>query len=596
MKHKRIYLVLLLLLVLFAGIRSRFFFSKTAVVKGETPAYWHPDWYRLLAEETNRTGIRLELDGEREQAKAWEKRCQSRAVRMSEQGSFLIALPLLSEEFTCFVALLDEDRLFLERGNVQAEVSGTQLKLFSGLERSSGTMGRALSESAVLLPKKTFLLSCKMERWEGELYVPFEVLEQAFGFRGEWKPEEQLLRVSSGETQPALPERYDYRERQRAPRVKNQGNLGTCWAFASSMALESSLLPEKQMSFSEDHMSLRNSFHLKQNDGGDFTMSMAYLLAWQGPVLEAQDPYGDGYSPSDLKPACHVQEILVLPEKNQEEIKRAVFLYGGVQSSLYTSLAEGQEEDRYYKKENSAYYCRKKEKPNHDVVIIGWDDHYPKENFSQMPEEDGAFICANSWGGEFGEDGYFYVSYFDSNIGINNILYSRTEAVNNYDAVYQTDLCGWVGQLGYGKDNAYFANVYTAKSQEELCAVGFYATGSDTSYEIFTVTDAAGSAQFGRRRLAASGQVKYAGFYTILLDRTIHLEKGERFAVIVRITTPDSVHPVAIEYNSPDKDLIADLEDGEGYISFRGTSWERVEENQNANVCLKAYTRKEKQE
>ena len=49
------------------------------------------------------------------------------------------------------------------------------------------------------------------------------------------------------------------------------------------------------------------------------------------------------------------------------------------------------------------------EKPNHDVVIIGWDDNYPQENFTTHPEGDGAFICKNSWGEEFGEDGYFLV-------------------------------------------------------------------------------------------------------------------------------------------------------------------------------------------
>lgn len=80
-------------------------------------------------------------------------------------------------------------------------------------------------------------------------------------------------------------------------------------------------------------MSLRNSFHFSQNAGGEYTMSMAYLLAWQGPVLEEEDPYGDGYSPDGLSPACHVQEIQVLPEKDYEAVKRAVYLYGGVQSS-----------------------------------------------------------------------------------------------------------------------------------------------------------------------------------------------------------------------------------------------------------------------
>ena len=39
-------------------------------------------------------------------------------------------------------------------------------------------------------------------------------------------------------------------------------------------------------------------------------------------------------------------------------------------------------------------------KPNHDVVIIGWDDNYSKELFNDQShsEGDGAFICMNSWG------------------------------------------------------------------------------------------------------------------------------------------------------------------------------------------------------
>ena len=41
-----------------------------------------------------------------------------------------------------------------------------------------------------------------------------------------------------------LPASYDYRKEGRAPRIGNQGELGTCWAFASLTALSSSLLPE----------------------------------------------------------------------------------------------------------------------------------------------------------------------------------------------------------------------------------------------------------------------------------------------------------------------------------------------------------------
>ena len=46
---------------------------------------------------------------------------------------------------------------------------------------------------------------------------------------------------------------------------------------------------------------------------------------------------------------------------------------------------------------------------------------------------------------------------------------------------------------------------------------------------------------------------------------------------------------MAIEYSSPDKGLTVDLSDGEGYISYRGSSWERVETEQNCNVFESVY-------
>ena len=85
-----------------------------------------------------------------------------------------------------------------------------------------------------------------------------------------------------------------------------------------------------------------------------------------------------------------------------------------------------------------------------------------------------------------------------------------------------------------------------------------------------------------------------AGYYTVSFDKKtkkeLKLKKGERFAVIVKITTPDTVHPAAIEYDAGDGRTFVDLSDGEGYISADGKVWERVEKKQNCNLCLKAYT------
>lgn len=52
-------------------------------------------------------------------------------------------------------------------------------------------------------------------------------------------------------------------------------------------------------------------------------MSLAYLTAWQGPVLEKDDPY-DGELTKNLAPVKHVQEAQIIESKDLEKIKEAV--------------------------------------------------------------------------------------------------------------------------------------------------------------------------------------------------------------------------------------------------------------------------------
>lgn len=339
-------------------------------------------------------------------------------------------------------------------------------------------------------------------------------------------------------------------------------------------------------------MTLCNSFGQGQDAGGDYTMSMAYLAAWQGPVLAKDDPYGDGVSDPTLTAVKHVQEMQIMESGDQQKIKEAVFKYGGVQTSIYTTLQDSDSTSVYYNKDAYAYCYQGSEKPNHDVVIIGWDDSFSKDNFSTPPEEDGAFICQNSWGKEFGEDGVFYISYYDSNIGIHNVVYTCVEAVDNYDNIYQSDLCGWVGQMGYDRESIYGANVFRAEGAEELQAAGFYATGKDTSYDVYVVKNFEDTDSLApeNRIKVAQGQLSNAGYYTIRFDKTVAVEAGERFAVMIYITTPNAVYPMAIEYAADELTADVDISDGEGYISIRGSQWNRVEDQAQSNLCIKAYS------
>ena len=224
-------------------------------------------------------------------------------------------------------------------------------------------------------------------------------------------------------------------------------------------------------------------------------------------------------------------------------------------------------------------------------MIIGWDDNYSKENFAVQPEGDGAFICQNSWGSEFGEDGIFYVSYYDVNIGTHNIVYTGIEDTDNYDNIYQSDLCGWVGKLGYGREDIYGANVFTANQPETVTAASFYATAADTSYELYIVKNFQDEESFANKTLVAQGSLEQAGYYTIDFDKEIYVEAGERYGVVLYIKTTGATMPLAIEYDSKDKALDnVDLEDGEGYISYNGTRFVNVKEQKDCNLCIKAFT------
>lgn len=520
-------------------------------------------WYPMIAETVNEKQLSVLVDNK-------ELTSKKDGVYMDGNLDIMVPVSKLGESFNCGSHIYEEELM---------------------LEKRSDVVSYQLGKESVTVNGRKEKLKSPMVCKDGEYYVPVQSVAEKLNFNYDWNIEKnQAVAVNKAEESSILPPQYDLRNRQRAPKVKNQGPYGTCWAFAALSSMESALLPEEMQEFSPDHMSIQNSFVLEQAAGGEYTMGMAYLTSWQGPVYEKDDPYGDGESRDDLKAVKHVQEVQLIEGKDFEKIKESVFKHGGVQTAIYSALTDAQSYSPHYNPDKSAYCYMGAEKPNHEIMIVGWDDNYPKENFSTEVEDDGAFLCQNSWGDGFGEEGVFYVSYYDVNIGIHNVVYTGIEEPGNYDRIYQSDLCGWVGQIGYNMDSIFGANVYTAQSGELLQAAGFYATGKETSYEVFISKDFKGADSLEKRIKVAEGNVANAGYYTVKFDQDIRVEPGEKYAVILHITTPGSVHPMAIEYVADEMTANVNLKDGEGYVSARGSRWENTEKNQECNLCLKVYS------
>ncbi|MBQ1327446.1 MAG: hypothetical protein IIY49_05345 [Eubacterium sp.] len=490
--------------------------------------------------------------------------------RMTERMELLFPDDFMEDVMGCSIIKYDDENIVVLRRDTRIELKvGSNVVKINGIETEVGP-AIEITDS-------------------GRIYIPMDKLSNVLGFDVSYNYELNCITVDNRDNNDNLPDRYDMRDDNRVTPVRDQGFYGTCWAFASLGALETSLMPYEENIYSVDHMTHNNSYNLDINAGGEHTMSIAYLASWQGPVYEKDDVYGDEETDENLKAVKHLEEAIIINERNDVTLKNAVFKYGGIETSLYLEMDYYGHYSKYFDDDNNSYYYDGEEKPNHDVVIVGWDDNFSKDNFSIKPQRDGAFICKNSWGEGFGEDGYFYVSYDDVNIGNQAIVYTKLSDSNNFDNIYQADMLGWVGQLGFGKKYAYFANCYTAKKDEELAAVSFYATGNDARFSVYYVPDFENVESFRNREYLVSGGAKYSGYYTVRLPEKKKLKKGEKYAVVVYINTAEDDKPIAIEYNADEKTDKFDMEDGEGYISLYGEIWNRAEDR-GCNVCLKAFT------
>lgn len=421
------------------------------------------------------------------------------------------------------------------------------------------------------------------ELHDGQAYLPLKSLCDFFLCEYSYDEENYQAVISSEITKGTLPAAFDLRGNGRATAVRDQGSNATCWAQASLTALESSLLPEEERSFSVNHMVENEAFSIDSQMGGKYTMAVAYLVSWMGPTEKKTVEH-------------HVQEVHFFDHDNREEIKWAVYQNGGVSTSIYANIATSNlSKSSYYNKKKNAYCYMGDKKPNHDVVIVGWNDDYSKDNFTEDVPGDGAFICQNSWGASFGEKGVFYVSYYDSNIGNQGVSYAKIEKSNNYDSIYQSDLCGWGGQVGYQKGKMHGANIFTAQRDEMITSAGFYALDENTEYQLYFVPKYESSSSLANRIEVASGTLKSAGYFTIPFNKPFAVEKGQEFAIVLAINTPGAEHPMAIEYKSDELSKNVDISDGKGYISNNGLDWESVEDKAKGNLCIKAYGKKMKE-
>ena len=374
-----------------------------------------------------------------------------------------------------------------------------------------------------------------------------------------------------------LPEKFDLRDYGWVSPVKNQGFMGACWAFGNVAALESALMRYANVTYLLSENNVQNSMlqyskygQLDMDEGGTPFAPIAYLVDWMGIFPGEYDSYDElgKISPLLITPDdIHIQNVVVVPaRKNSADnnlIKNALLKYGALAVSHNADF----DEDTYFNKSSSAQYYYGKPISNHRVCVVGWDDNYSRNNFLKPAPGDGAWIVKNSWGSNWADGGYFYVSDYDKSFAMDKESVGYIINNDSYNRMYQIDVGG---EIKLVNTYNYYSNVFTADENELIAAVGTYfdKTGRDYVFTI-SVNDVDVYSQ--------KGASEFGGYSTIKLNKYIQIKKGDVFQITFKNKLPVLF------------DLRIHTKKGTSLVSKDGREWIDLANTNNVAI-LKAYT------
>ena len=341
-----------------------------------------------------------------------------------------------------------------------------------------------------------------------------------------------------------LPYRYNSYDWGWVSSIKEQGWMGSCWTFGMIGALESALLRVTgiRTDLSENNMQdsmLKYSIYglTFQEEGGLNTVAASYLLSWLGAFTENMDSYDEMGKISPVITTTkniHVQDVIFIANDeipNGTKLKEAIMKYGSIFVSYY-GQSQYDEVSLYYNPETYAQYVDVPKQQNHGVIVVGWDDNFSKENFLTRPPGDGAWIVKNSWGPNWGKNGYLYVSYYDKSFLQGEpgdfTGYATTVILENtvpYNKNYQY-VIGWDGSFLSGGETVSYMNVFEALDDDLIAAVGtfFKESGDKYTVEIY-VND--------ELKLTQNGVTPYIGYHTIKLNEYVPIKEGDVFKAVI---------------------------------------------------------------
>ncbi|AAK85675.1 V-CATH [Epiphyas postvittana nucleopolyhedrovirus] len=209
------------------------------------------------------------------------------------------------------------------------------------------------------------------------------------------------------------PLEFDWRRFNKITSVKNQGMCGACWAFATLASLESqfAIAHDRLINLSEQQMIDCDSVDVGC-EGGLLHTAFEAIISMGGVQIENDYPYESSNNYCRMDPTKFVvgvkqcnRYITIYEEKLKDVLRLAGPIPVAIDASDILNYEQG-----------IIKYCANNGL-NHAVLLVG----YGVEN--NVPY----WILKNSWGTDWGEQGFFKIQQNVNACGIKNELASTAE-------------------------------------------------------------------------------------------------------------------------------------------------------------------------